>query len=113
MLPFLIVGGIGVLLLVISLILGDLFDSLDVGDGLISTTSIGVGAVVFGASGTLILDAGLELAWVYVLAIGLAVVAYVLSALLVRRLKRSSDGVPSTALGLSGVTRSDIGPAGG
>lgn len=113
MLPFLIVGGIGVLLLLFSLLLGDLFDSLDVGDGLLSATSLGVGAIVFGASGTLILDAGLPLVWVYVLAITLALIAYILSALLVRKLNRSSDGVPATAVGLTGVTRSEIGPTGG
>ncbi|MBX3093531.1 MAG: hypothetical protein KF680_03165 [Cryobacterium sp.] len=113
MLPFLIVGGIGVLLLLISLLLGDVFDSFDVGDGLFSATSLGVGAIVFGASGTLTLGAGLELVWAYVLAVVLALVAYVLTALLVRSLNRSSDGVPATAIGLSGVTRSDIGPAGG
>lgn len=113
MLPFLIVGGIGVLLLLFSLLLGDLFDSLDVGDGLLSATSLGVGAIVFGASGTLILDAGLPLVWVYVLAVALALVAYILSALLVRKLNRSSDGVPASAVGLTGVTRSEISPTGG
>lgn len=113
MLPFLIVGGVGVLLLFISLVLGDFFDSLDVGDGLFSATSLGVGAIVFGASGTLTLGAGLELVWAYVLAVVLALVAYILTAVLVRSLNRSSDGVPASAIGLSGVTRSDIGPAGG
>lgn len=113
MMPFLIVGGIGVALLLVSLLLGDLFDSLDVGDGLISATSLGVGAIVFGASGTLTVGAGLDLVWAYVLAIVLALVAYLLTALLVRRLKQSSDGVPATAVGLSGVTRSEITPAGG
>ena len=113
MLPFLIVGGIGVLLLLISLLLGDVFDSFDVGDGLFSATSLGVGAIVFGASGTLTLGAGLELAWAYVLAVVLALAAYGLTALLIRSLHRSSDGVPATAVGLSGVTRSDITAAGG
>ena len=113
MLPFLIVGGIGVLLLLISLLLGDVFDSFDVGDGLFSATSLGVGAIVFGASGTLTLGAGLELVWAYVLAVVLAVAAYVLTALLVRSLSRSSDGVPASAVGLSGVSRSDISPTGG
>lgn len=113
MLPFLIVGGIGVVLVLISLLLGDIFDSLDVGDGLLSATSLGVAAIVFGASGTLTLGAGLELVWAYVLSIVLALAAYVLSALLVRNLSRSSDGVPVTAVGLGGVARSDIGPAGG
>lgn len=113
MLPFLIVGGIGVLLLLISLLLGDVFDSFDVGDGLFSATSLGVGAIVFGASGTLTLGAGLELVWAYVLAVVLALVAYALTALLVRSLTRSSDGVPASAVGLSGVTRSDISPTGG
>ncbi|HRN28814.1 MAG TPA: NfeD family protein [Terrimesophilobacter sp.] len=113
MMPFLIVGGVGVVLVLISLVLGDVFDSLDVGDGLLSATSLGVAAIVFGASGTLTLGGGLELVWAYVLAVVLALAAYALSALMVRNLKRSSDGVPASAIGLSGVARSDISPSGG
>lgn len=113
LLPFLIVGGVGLVLLLISLILGDIFDHFEVGDGAISGTALSVGLVVFGASGALTVSSGLDLVWAYVLSVVLAVVAYVLSVLMVRNLSRSSDGVPQSAVGLTGVARSDVSPAGG
>ncbi|MFC8680466.1 NfeD family protein [Microbacterium ureisolvens] len=113
MLPFLIVGGVGLAVLLISLIVGDIFDHFDIGDGAISGTALGIAAVVFGASGALITTNGLDTIWAYVLAAVLAIVAYVIAVVFVKRLTKSSDGVPASALGLSGVTRSTISPAGG
>ena len=113
LLPFLIVGGIGLVLLVISLVLGDVFDHLEIGDGALSGTALAVGMVVFGASGALVASMGLELVWVYVLSIVLAAVAYLLCVLAIRNLTLSSDGVPASAVGLSGVARSDVTTAGG
>ena len=113
LLPFLIVGGLGLVLLVISLVLGDILDHFDIGDGAISGTALAVGLVVFGAAGALTVTWGLDLVWAYVLAAVLAVVAYLLSAMAVRSLTRSSDGVPATALGLTGVAKSDVSSSGG
>lgn len=113
LLPFLIVGGVGLVLLLISLVLGDIFDHFDIGDGAISGTALSVGLVVFGAAGALTVSAGLDLVWAYVLAAVLAIVAYVLSALVVRNLTSSSDGVPLSAVGLTGVATSDVSPTGG
>ncbi|MFE5410804.1 NfeD family protein [Microbacterium sp. NPDC056569] len=113
MLPFLIVGGVGLAVLLISLIVGDIFDHFDIGDGAISGTALGIAAVVFGASGALTTTNGLDIVWAYVLAAVLAVVAYVIAVVFVKRLTKSSDGVPASALGLSGVTRSTVSPAGG
>lgn len=113
LLPFLIVGGIGLVLLVISLVLGDIFDHLEIGDGALSGTALAVGMVVFGASGALVASMGLDLVWVYVFSIVLAAVAYLLSVLAIRNLTRSSDGVPASAVGLSGVARSDVTTSGG
>jgi len=113
LLPFLIVGGVGLVLLLVSLVLGDLLDHLEVGDGAISSTALGVGLVVFGAAGALTVSMGLDLVWTYVLAAVLAVLAYVLSVLVVRSLTRSSDGTPVSAVGLTGVAKSDVSPAGG
>lgn len=113
LLPFLIIGGIGLVLLLISLVLGDIFDQFEIGDGAISGTALSVGLVVFGAAGALTASMGLAIVWAYVLAIVLAAVAYVLSVLVVRNLTRSSDGVPQSAVGLTGVSKSDISPAGG
>ncbi|GAA5196116.1 NfeD family protein [Microbacterium jejuense] len=113
MLPFLIVGGVGLAVLLISLLIGDIFDHFDIGDGAISGTALGIAAVVFGASGVITYTSGLATVWAYVLAAVLAVLAYLVAVLFVKRLTRSSDGAPTTALGLSGVSRSDITPSGG
>ncbi|HKP07961.1 MAG TPA: hypothetical protein VJU58_11975 [Microbacterium sp.] len=113
MLPFLIVGGVGLAVLLISLIVGDIFDHFDIGDGAISGTALGIAAVVFGASGALTTTNGLDAVWAYVLAAVLAVVAYVIAVILVKRITKSSDGVPASAVGLSGVARSGITTAGG
>ena len=48
MLPFLIVGGVGLAVLLLSLIVGDIFDHFEIGDGAISGTALGIAAVVFG-----------------------------------------------------------------
>jgi membrane-bound ClpP family serine protease len=113
LLPFLIVGGVGLVLLLVSLVLGDLLDHFEVGDGAISSTALAVGLVVFGAAGALTVSMGLDVVWAYVLAGALAVLAYVLSVLVVRSLTRSSDGTPASAVGLSGVAKSDVSPSGG
>ena len=113
LLPFLIVGGVGLVLLLISLVLGDLLDHFEVGDGAISSTALSVALVVFGAAGALTVSAGLDLVWAYVLAAVLAVLAYAFSVIVVRNLTRSSDGVPQSAVGLTGVAKSDVSPAGG
>lgn len=113
MLPFLIVGGVGLAVLLISLIVGDIFDHFEIGEGAISGTALGVAAVVFGASGVLTSTSGLDTVWAYVLAAVLAVLAYLIAVFFVKRLTKSSDGVPLSAIGLTGVSRSDISPAGG
>ena len=113
LLPFLIVGGLGLVILVVSLVLGDVFDHLEIGDGAISGTALAVGLVVFGAAGAITASLGWELVWAHVLAGVLAALAYTFSALAVRSLTRSSDGVPQSALGLTGVTKSSVSAAGG
>ncbi len=113
MLPFLIVGGVGLAVLLLSLIVGDIFDHFEIGDGAVSGTALGIAAVVFGASGVLTYTSQLDTVWAYVLAAVLAILAYLVAVFFVRRLTKSSDGAPASALGLSGVTRSTVSPAGG
>ena len=113
MLPFLIVGGVGLAVLLISLVVGDIFDHFEIGEGAISGTALGVAAVVFGASGVLTSTSGLDQVWAYVLAAVLAIAAYLLALFFVRRLTKSSDGVPVSAVGQTGVTRSPISVSGG
>ncbi|MGR2753481.1 NfeD family protein [Agromyces arachidis] len=113
LLPFLIVGGLGLALLVISLLVGDVLDHFDVGDGMVSGTALAVAFTVFGAAGAITASGGLDLVWAYVLAVALGALAYVAAALAVRSLARSSDGVPTSAVGLTGVATAEIGTAAG
>lgn len=103
---FIILGAIGLALLIISLIFGDLFD-FD-GGGIISVPAIAVALVLFGASGAITTSAGLDPIWVYVVAIGCGIVAYLVAALTVRSLSRSSDGTPRDVSGDTGLAMSDI-----
>ncbi len=113
MLPFLIVGGVGLAVLLISLLVGDIFDQFEIGEGAISGTALGIAAVVFGAAGVLTTQAGLDTVWAYVLALVFAIVAYLVALVIVKKLTNSSDGVPASAVGLTGVSTSPISPAGG
>lgn len=103
---FIILGAIGLGLLLVSLIFGDLFD-FD-GGGIISVPAIAVALVLFGASGAITTAADLDPIWVYVVAAACGLVAYALSAMIVRSLSRSSDGVPRDVAGDTGIAMSDI-----
>ncbi|QEO09163.1 NfeD family protein [Protaetiibacter larvae] len=105
MLPFLIVGGIGLLLVIVSLVFDEILDFLD---GALSGTAVGSALAVFGASGAIAVSNGLPDWSAYLIAglIGIAVLVAV--QLLIRTLRRSEDGAPSSPVGLYGVTRSTV-----
>lgn len=113
LMPFIIIGSVGLVVLVISLVVGDVFDHFEIGEGALSGTALGIAAVVFGASGVFTASSALDNVWVYVIAAALALVAYVVALLFIRRLAASSDGAPVDTVGLAGVSRSPITPAGG
>jgi membrane-bound ClpP family serine protease len=110
---FLVVGGAGLLLLVLSMVLGDIFESFDIGDGAISGLALGIGLVVFGASGVIALAADLGTGWAYALAAALAVAAVFLAQLVVRKLAASEDPPPPPLEGAFGVTTATTDPSGG
>lgn len=103
---FIILGGVGLALLLISLVFGDFLD-FD-GGGLISIPGIAIGLVVFGASGAITTTSGLDPLWVYVIATVIGIVAYALAALVVRSLQRSSDGEQRDITGATGLAMSRI-----
>ncbi|MCS0498457.1 NfeD family protein [Protaetiibacter mangrovi] len=105
MLPFLIVGGVGLVLLLVSLLFDDILDFLD---GALSGTAIGSALVIFGASGVIAVANGMPAWAAYLIATVIAIVAFVAVQLLIRALKRSEDGAPSSPVGLYGVSRSNI-----
>lgn len=110
MVTFFIVGGVGLLLLLVSLILDDL---LDLGDGPVSGTSLGAGLVAFGALGSIVKVNGLATGWAYAAAgvFGVLVVLGVQGV--VKRLRASEDGQPRVLVGVQGTVMSTIGPTGG
>ena len=105
MLPFLIVGGIGLLLVLISLLFDGILDFLD---GALSGTAVGSAFVVFGASGAIAVANGLPDWSAYLISAAIAVVVLIGVQLLIRTLRRSEDGTPSSPVGLYGVTRSTV-----
>jgi membrane protein implicated in regulation of membrane protease activity len=105
MLPFLIVGGIGLVLVIFSLMFDEILDFLD---GALSGTAVGSALVVFGASGAIAVANGLPDWSAYLISAVVAIVVFVGVQLLIRSLRRSEDGTPSSPVGLYGVTRSNV-----
>jgi membrane protein implicated in regulation of membrane protease activity len=105
MLPFLIVGGIGLVLVIFSLMFDEILDFLD---GALSGTAVGSALVVFGASGAIAVANGLPDWSAYLISAVIALVVFAGVQLLIRSLRRSEDGTPSSPVGLYGVTRSNV-----
>ena len=74
MIIFLIIGAIGLLLVVVSMVLGEL---VDFGDGTLSGTSLGVGGIIFGASGVITTANNLHVTLTYVLSAVAAIIVIV------------------------------------
>jgi len=110
---FLVIGGIGLVVLLASLVFGDIFESFDIGEGGFSGIAAGVGAVVFGASGVIALASDLALLWAYVIGVGFALVAFAAAQGLVKRLSDTEDAPPPPLDGAFGTTTSTTGPSGG
>ena len=110
---FFVVGAIGLVLLVLSLVVGEIFESFEIGDGGISGLAVGIGAVVFGASGVLALSQDLDVIWAYVIAVAFAAAAGLVAQLFVNRLAASEDAPPPPLEGAFGVLTSTTGPEGG
>lgn len=105
MLPFLIVGGIGLLLVLVSLLFDEILDFLD---GAISGTAVGSAFVVFGASGAIAISNGLPDWSSYLISGAIGIAVFIAVQLLIRSLRHSEDGTPSSPVGLYGVTRSNV-----
>ncbi|MFC8190198.1 hypothetical protein ACFUMH_00895 [Cellulomonas sp. NPDC057328] len=110
---FLVIGAVGLVVLLASLVFGDLLESFDIGQGGVSGIAVGAGAVVFGASGVIALSSELDLVWAYVIALGLAALAVVVAQLLIRNLSATEDAPPPPLEGAFGVTTATTGPGGG
>jgi membrane protein implicated in regulation of membrane protease activity len=109
-LVFIIIGGLGLLVLLLSMFFGEVLDLLD---GALSGTGLGAGLAIFGASGVLTLVNGWPEGYAYVLAGGAGVATLVGVQLLVKRFQSSEDGTPSDPTGLTGVSRTRVTASGG
>ncbi|MFD7309342.1 NfeD family protein [Promicromonospora sp. NPDC059942] len=105
MLVFIVIGLLGLALALASLLLGDFFDLLD---GAISGTSLGAGALLFGATGTVIVSSGLPVWVAYPAGLVVAVLVIVLVNVLIKRLKAGEDGAPVSLVGAQGSVTSDV-----
>ncbi|MCP2265078.1 NfeD family protein [Promicromonospora thailandica] len=110
MLVFIVIGLLGLALAVTSLLLGDFFE---LADGAVSGTSLGAGALLFGATGTVVLSSGLDLWVAYPAGAVVAVLVIVLVNVLISRLKAGEDGGPVSLVGAQGSVTSDVDTAHG
>lgn len=110
MITFVVIGAIGLLVLLVSLVVDDL---LDLGDGAVSGTSVGAGAVAFGAIGSIVTANGLPTVWAYVLAVAFGLVTLLGVQSLVGRLKATEDGQPRVLTGVTGAVTATVTASGG
>lgn len=102
---FIAVGTTGLILLALAMLIGEIFD---IADGLVSPTTLGAGLTVFGAVGviTTALGQGIPVALIASTVAGVLILVAV--QLVVKRLRDTEDGVRTTAVGLHGITTTDI-----
>lgn len=110
MITFVVVGIVGLALVLISMALGEF---IELGDGAVSGTSLGVGAIVFGATGAIVVSNDLPVVLAYVGSAVLSALAIVLVAVLTAKLRSSDDAVPVSLVGVQGTVTSDISSAAG
>jgi membrane protein implicated in regulation of membrane protease activity len=104
-LVFVIIGAVGLVLLLLSVVIGDL---VELGDGALSGTSMGVGAVVFGAVGAIVTANDLPVWIAYVASALLGLVAVLLAQLLIRRLASTEDNAAIDLVGVQGTATTNI-----
>lgn len=105
MLTFVIIGALGLMLVIGSMVVGEF---IDFGDGVLSGTSLGVGALVFGAVGLITRANGLSDLWTYLGSAVIAVIVLVLVQFALKRLRDTEDGKPVSLVGVTGIAMSDI-----
>jgi membrane-bound ClpP family serine protease len=110
MLAFIVIGLAGLALLLVSLLVGEV---VDLGDGALSGTSLGVGGVVFGAVGVLVTANDLPTWLAYVGSLVVAVVVVLLVQRVVTHLRETEDGVAVSLVGVQGTATTAIDPARG
>ncbi|MGP7959410.1 NfeD family protein [Sanguibacter sp. A247] len=104
---FVIIGVVGLLLVIGSMLLGEF---IDFGDGIVSGTGLGVGAIVFSAIGIMTTANDLPTWLVYGGSALAGILALWLAQLTITRVQATEDGQPLHLVGMTGVAKSDITP---
>lgn len=105
MIPFIIVGGIGLVVVLVSLFFGEILDLLD---GALSATAVGSAFTVFGAVGAIVIVNGLPEWSAYLISAVVGIVVLIGVQMLIRAFRKSEDGTPADPTGLYGTARSTI-----
>jgi membrane protein implicated in regulation of membrane protease activity len=105
LIAFIAIGGCGLALLVLSMVVGEIVDLFD---GILSTTALGVGAVIFGSSGYLVLANGGPSWMAYTLASVLGLVALSLGVVLTRWMKKIATPEVIELIGMTGIATSPV-----
>ena len=113
MIVFVIVGAVGLLLLLSSILLGDLLDAIGGGDGLVSGVALGAALAIYGVGGVLADQAGIGSGGAIAIAVALALVALVVVQLAVRFVAKQESGGGYSPVGMVGVVTSPTSPTGG
>ncbi|GAA0964274.1 hypothetical protein [Frigoribacterium faeni] len=113
MVTFIVVGSVGLVVLLLSIVVGDLLDVFDIGDGLVSGVAVGAALAIFGLAGVVTLQSGRPAGWTYAIAVGMALVALVAIQLLVRRVTRRETGGHWSPVGFVGTATETTTATGG
>lgn len=105
--------GLGIALILLSLIVGEILDFLNVFDGAISGTALGSGLTLFGASGVIVLGNDGPVWMAYALAAVLGLGAVIATGQLTKTLIASSVQQTYEVVGLNGIAASRITSDGG
>ncbi|BDZ52629.1 hypothetical protein GCM10025867_48700 (plasmid) [Frondihabitans sucicola] len=110
MLPFIIVGGVGLGLLLVSIIIGDILDIFDIGEGLVSGVALGTAMSIFGLAGVITDANGLPQWATWVIAIAGAALTVVIVQAFVRSVTKRESGGYHSPVGFTGRAMSPIEP---
>lgn len=110
MITFIVVGIIGLSLLALSTLFGEI---LDLADGAVSGTGLGAGLTVFGAVGLLTYRGDGSLLWPIVWSAVAGLAMMVIVQVSITRLRKLDDGVRGSVVGVQGIATTDISPSRG
>ena len=110
MIVFLVLGGVGLFVVLLSMLFGELLDLLD---GAISGASLGASLTIFGATGSIVTANGLPVWVAYTGSASIAVLGYLVILRLIARFRDSDDGEPEDPTGMLGSARTPITSRGG